>query len=164
MSTSYKKYLYLLRHAKAEKGWPGLDDIDRPLHPVGVDEAHRIATMFGAVTPAIDLILSSPSVRTFSTALAFSKTIGYNSDHISLDNRIYDADLKTLMRVISELPNQADSVLVVGHNPSMTQLADYFHGDIVHMSTSSLIGFSLQVDEWMHFDIANAQVVCRFEP
>jgi len=43
MSFKKKKYLYLLRHAKAEKGWAGLDDMDRPLHPIGVDEASRIS-------------------------------------------------------------------------------------------------------------------------
>lgn len=164
MSTKKKKYLYLLRHAKAEKGWQGLDDIDRPLHPIGVDEAHRIATMFGSVTPIPDMVLSSPSVRTYSTSLAFCKTIGFSIDQILFDNRIYEADLKTLMRVISEIPSHIDSVLMVGHNPSITQLANYFHGDIAHMSTSSLVGFSLQLDDWMHFDIANAQTVCRFAP
>jgi phosphohistidine phosphatase len=164
MSFKKKKYLYLLRHAKAEKGWAGLDDMDRPLHPIGVDEASRIATMFGAVSPLPDMVLSSPSVRTYSTALVFCKILGFDCDKIKLDQRIYEADLKSLMRVISEIPNQVDSVLMVGHNPSMTQLADYFHGNLAHMSTSSLIGFSLQVDEWMHFDIANTQLVCQFVP
>ncbi|MFM7053498.1 MAG: SixA phosphatase family protein [Bacteroidota bacterium] len=164
MSIKKKKYLYLLRHAKAEKGWANLDDMDRPLHPIGVEEARRIATMFCAVTPMPDMVLASPSVRTYSTALVFSKIMGFGNDKITLDQRIYEADLKTLMRVVSDIPNNVDSVLMVGHNPSMTQLADYFHGNIAHMSTSSLVGFSLQVEEWMHFDIAKVETLCQFAP
>lgn len=162
--SSKKRYLYLLRHAKAEKGWPELEDVDRPLHPVGVDEAHRMAKMFSASHPMPQLVITSPAVRTYSTALIFSKVMGYDFNQLVLDHRIYNAPLSALMQVIAETPVDTESILVVGHNPSMTQLAHFFADDVSHMSTSSIIGFGFIADDWMHFDIANAEVVCRLFP
>lgn len=153
--------MYLMRHAKAEKGWSGLHDMDRPLHPIGVDEAYRMAKVFSSSNPPPQLILSSPSVRTYSTALIFANVSGYDAGNIELAQRIYNAGLSELMQVIAEVPPDIESLLVIGHNPSMTQLAGFFADDVDHMSTSSILGFGLVTDDWLHFDIANPEEVCR---
>lgn len=159
-----KKHIYFLRHAKAEKGWPGLADIDRPLHPLGIEEAHKVAKIYASSTPIPDLVICSPSVRTYSTAMIFCRCVGFNLSDIQLDERIYNASLMDLWEVISEINEKYSSVLIVGHNPSMTEISNAFNNGIQHMKTGSLYGFSNQNQFWTELDGSESVMIRTIEP
>lgn len=159
-----QKHLYILRHAKAEKGWPGLPDMDRPLHPIGTDECQRIAKMFASSTPPPAMVVCSPAVRTFSTALITCRVIGYDVSNIVLDERIYEAGLSELFQVIADVDDKFDSLLLVGHNPAVSDLANTFSKDINHMKTGALFGFAFGCDSWSDLEYSNAVKVRAFEP
>ncbi|MEY3344147.1 MAG: hypothetical protein RL090_1831 [Bacteroidota bacterium] len=159
-----QKHLYILRHAKAEKGWPGLPDIDRPLHPIGVEETNRIARMFSSSTPPPELVICSPAVRTFSTALITCRVIGYEASSIRLDGRIYEARLSDLFRVLADVEDHVKSVLMVGHNPSVTDLVNTFSNNVNHMKTGSLFGFGFDCPSWSEIEFSDAVKVRAFEP
>lgn len=142
----------------------GLSDIDRPLHPTGVEEALRIARMFASSTPPPDLVICSPAVRTFSTALITCRVLGYDASDIRLDERIYEARLDDLFSVLSQVEDSIRSVLLVGHNPSVSDLVNTFSSDICHLKTGALYGFGFDCISWSELDCSAAVKVTALEP
>jgi phosphohistidine phosphatase len=114
--------LLLLRHAKAERSPPGERDIDRTLLERGCRDAALIGGYMAkhALTP--DCVLISPAVRTQETwkcaASAFRPAPGATTVE-----RLYDATPHTIFAVIKDAPVAAHSVLVIGHNPGLHELA-----------------------------------------
>ena len=164
MRKSQSKKLYLLRHAQAESVAPGVDDINKPLHSLGIIEANQIASSFSENSECPELIICSPAVRTYSTALIFGKRLGYQLDRIVLDKRIYEADFRTLIKVVSQVNTHISSILLVGHNPAISQLAGCLDSEIAPMSTASLIGFSFDAEDWMHFELAEQRRFLNYCP
>jgi phosphohistidine phosphatase len=113
--------LVLLRHAKAVREIDG-PDIDRPLAGRG----HRDATAAGRWLAEqglnADLVLCSTAVRTRET-WDYAASGGAKAADVWYDRRIYDADPRTLLEVIHEVPEQAGTVLLVGHAPGVPWLA-----------------------------------------
>lgn len=110
------KRLILLRHAKAV-GKDAARDIDRVLAPRGRRQMEVMAEHLAPI--AVDLALVSPSARTRETwKLARRPDIP-----VEFDQRIYEASEPELLAVAQEADPQADSVILVGHNPAFEELA-----------------------------------------
>ena len=115
------KTLTLLRHAKS--GWddPVARDFDRPLNPKGQRAAQAVGKHMRGLGLAFDHVAASPAVRVVET-LDHVAT-GYGSDLAPhWDKRIYLASASTLLDIVHELPEGADSALLVGHNPGLEDL------------------------------------------
>jgi phosphohistidine phosphatase len=110
--------LIVLRHAKAAAGI-GMADADRPLTARG----RRDATAAGEHLRDLDLmpqlVLCSPAVRTRQTLDALR--LGSDST-VSYERRIYHNDVDLLFDLIKTVTGEAESVLVIGHNPALHQL------------------------------------------
>jgi phosphohistidine phosphatase len=113
--------LYLLRHAKAEPSAPG-GDIDRPLAPKGVAGCALIADFIRARRIAPDLVLCSSARRTRQTVEAIGAALPAEVPVLSED-RLYLASAVGLLERLRELDDGVPSVLLVGHNPSIHELA-----------------------------------------
>ena len=109
--------LVLLRHAKS--AYPaGIADHDRPLAARGVREAGLAGTWLRANLPGIDAVLCSTATRTRQTLTH----TGVDAP-VRYTERLYDA---TPAAVLDEITATADAVLtllVVGHEPALSQLA-----------------------------------------
>jgi phosphohistidine phosphatase len=116
------KALWLLRHAKAVPGESGLGDADRPLDARG----RRAAALMGrylakrGVRP--DLVLCSPSARTRETLELVSAALG-NELPVRFEESLYLAPEDDLLERLEEVPDDVGSVLLVGHNPGIAELA-----------------------------------------
>ena len=114
--------LILLRHAKSDWSEPAKRDHDRPLNPRGRAAAPRIGRYMAENGLLPDRVAVSPSLRTRQTfalvAQAFARAPAEN-----LDPRIYEAAPDTLLALIREAPEAARTLLVVGHNPGLHELA-----------------------------------------
>jgi phosphohistidine phosphatase len=113
--------LHLLRHAKSSRD-DGGDDKERPLSRRGRDTSRRIGAALPAGVGAVDLVLCSSALRTRETAeLALVK---FNPQpDIMYEDGLYLAAVKALLRRLAKLDEAAGSVLVVGHNPGLHELA-----------------------------------------
>jgi len=113
--------LHLLRHAKSERDQP-VADKERQLSRRGRDAARRVGqTLPDAVGP-LDLVLCSPSVRTRETAeLVLAGYVAPPS--IVYDDAIYLAGPGALLRRLRQLDEADGTVLVIGHNPGLHELA-----------------------------------------
>ena len=116
--------LYLLRHAKSDWGDPGLPDHGRPLSPRGERAARDLATYLRrmGVTPALVLCSSALRARQTLGALAISGEVRY-------EDALYGASAGELVERLQLVPEATPSVLLVGHNPGLQELALLLAGE-----------------------------------
>ncbi|HZR62162.1 MAG TPA: histidine phosphatase family protein [Xanthobacteraceae bacterium] len=147
--------LMLLRHAKTERADPGARDRDRKLTKRGRADAPLIGAYMVRHGLVPDLALVSPAERARETwqlvAASFAK-----APQAVTDERIYNATADKLMTVLSE-PRSARSLLVVGHNPGIHDLAVELiaSGEVEarervaeKLPTSGFVVVDLAFDDW----------------
>lgn len=116
MSDSYRTLL-LLRHAKSD--YPdGVVDHERPLAPRGIREAGLAGDWLRAHAPAIDAVLCSTATRTRQT-LERTRI----DAPVTFADRLYDATPGTVIEEINGVGPGVETLLVVGHEPTMSNLA-----------------------------------------
>lgn len=114
------KKIIFVRHAKSSWADFGLRDFDRPLNERGKTDAPIMAERLKLKNFDIDFFVSSPAKRAQKTAKIFSKTWSLNPEEIVFDERIYEADEYTLLKVVQDFPENKHSVIIFGHNPGFT--------------------------------------------
>jgi phosphohistidine phosphatase len=112
--------LHLLRHAKSSWKDPELPDHDRPLSKRGRRSAGVLAHHFAHLNSP-DLVLCSTALRTRQTLELISAAL--KPPKVVLDRAIYGGGARKLMKLLWNLPDTANTVLLVGHNPALHQLA-----------------------------------------
>jgi len=139
------KRLLLIRHAKAEKDTAG-KDIDRPLKYIGIQDATFMAARLTEQKLVPQLIITSPALRTKTTAEIFTDHFALPSPGMHKD--IYEASQKTLLQVINHLPVQYDFIALVGHNPGIALILDYLTGEAKEVHTSTVAVINFEADDW----------------
>ncbi len=114
------KTLYLLRHAKAAADSPA-GDAGRTLAKRGRKAAAAMAALLGGLDPVPELVLCSPAVRTRETLDLVLPALR-PSPRVAYEEELYLAEPEALLRRLRHLPNEAGSVLLVGHNPGLQEL------------------------------------------
>jgi phosphohistidine phosphatase len=116
------KQLFLLRHAKSSWDDSELVDHDRPLAPRGRRAVRLIAEHLGrkGVTPA--LVLCSSSLRTRETLDGIASTLG-EATPVQIESELYAASESHLLERLRAVEDGVESVMLIGHNPGMEQLA-----------------------------------------
>ncbi|EZP51011.1 MULTISPECIES: SixA phosphatase family protein [Sphingomonas] len=116
------KTLTLLRHAKS--GWDDTvsRDFDRPLNAKGRRAAEAVGRHMRSLDLGFDHVVASPAVRVGETLDAIVAGYGRRLSPV-WERRVYLASAATLLDLIHELPEGAERVLLVGHNPGLEDLA-----------------------------------------
>lgn len=115
--TDRYRTLLLLRHAKSD--YPtGVADHERPLAPRGEREAVLVGDWLRAHAPAVDAVLCSTATRTRQT-LARTRI----DAPVSYVDRLYDATPGAVIDEINRVGPEVETLLVVGHEPTMSSLA-----------------------------------------
>jgi len=139
------KKLLLIRHAKAVHD-PAYQDFERPLKPSGVRDAEAMAEKLLHEKIVPQVLISSPSLRTLSTANIFSEFLSL--PRAKEDRRIYDAARLTMLQVINEIDNKYNFVGLVGHNPSIEQIFYYLSGDHFDFRPGAVVLIEFDTDNW----------------
>ena len=114
--------LMLLRHGKSD--WSaGETDFRRPLKNRGKRGAQRMGVWIWQQDLRPDTIVSSPAERARATAHKVCKTMGFTQRRVKQDQRIYEASVGDLRRVLAEWAGER--VMLVGHNPGFEDLLRY---------------------------------------
>ncbi len=114
--------LYILRHAKSSWKTEGLDDFHRPLNARGRKAAPAIGNYMQQHSIFPDLILCSAAVRARETLdLVLASLEG--DPAVEIDEGLYLAGAGTLLDRLRRLDDGPDSVMVIGHNPGLHDLA-----------------------------------------
>jgi phosphohistidine phosphatase len=157
------KTIYILRHAKSSWDDESLSDFERPLNERGINTAPFMGEVISrrGYSPAV--IISSPAKRAATTATLVKESSGLNAD-LRCDDRIYEASPNTLRQVASEIGDDLDSAMLVGHNPGMEGFIRYLTGQIEPMPTAALAVISLAIDSWKDLDADTGTIVEIIRP
>lgn len=151
--TTTERTLILLRHAKSD--WSGSEaDIDRPLAERGRAQAPLAGRWLADRVGRVDLAIVSPAKRARETWELVSAQLAEAPPH-RLDDRVYAASAERLLEVIREVPDDAGSVILVGHNPGMEELASNLSGDEVTLRTSGIAEIGVE-RPWRELDASSA--------
>jgi len=153
------KTLYLMRHAKSSWSFDELRDNERPLNDRGREDAPRMGQALAKRDIHPDLLVSSPAVRAQTTAVLVARELDYDRERIQIEPAIYQADLDTLLEVIRALPDEADSVLLTGHNPTISDVANYLSPSPLseEMSTAAVVCLRFETEKWEDVKRTNAE-------
>ena len=152
------KTLYLLRHAKSSWSFDELSDQERPLNDRGRDDAPLMGQALAKRHIHPDIIVSSPAVRAMSTALLVAREMQFPHEKIKVEPGIYGAEVDDLLGIIKGLPDAAGSVLLVGHNPTITEVANVLSpSSLNEMPTAAVVCLRFECDHWAEVSKANAE-------
>ncbi|MDX5348907.1 MAG: histidine phosphatase family protein [Hymenobacteraceae bacterium] len=145
------KTLYLLRHAKSSWKFDELSDHDRPLNKRGRNDAALMGEELASRDANPDLILSSPAVRAITTATLVAKELDYDVDKIEVDERIYRAEKHELVELLQSMPDYVQSLMLVGHNDAITDLANSLSPEqVASIPTSGVVCLTFNSDSWLN--------------
>ncbi len=145
------KYLYLVRHAKSSWDFPELSDFDRPLNKRGKSNAPDMGLRLAARDLELDVIISSPANRAITTSQMLAEQLDFSRENIMHDDGVYHATGYALVELITALPDNFKSVMMVGHNPGFTDLANYFKEPdyyIGNVPTCGVVAIEFALNHW----------------
>jgi phosphohistidine phosphatase len=146
--------LTLVRHAKTEPGRPDQEDWDRALEPRGQRDAPEMARRLKQLTPKVERVLSSPAVRAITTATIMTRELGVPAQKVQQDERLYLASPKEMLAVIRELGERARHLMVVGHNPGITEFADRIsrEREVDNLPTCAVYSLQFEIAAWSELE------------
>ena len=143
------KTLYLVRHAKSSWKFPELRDFDRPLNGRGKRNAPDMGKRLKAKGIRPDLLLTSPANRALTTAREIAEKIDYPLEGIHENDDIYHGSENTLLAIINGTDGNVNELMLFGHNPGFTDLANLL-GDqwIDNIPTCGIVSIQFDVENW----------------
>jgi phosphohistidine phosphatase len=159
------KNLIILRHAKAEPETLGQPDADRELQTAGLMEIALVGNYLSEKGVKPDLILCSPALRTLQTAQLMAERLGYEPEHINIVPTLYEASLYKLLEALSPVAETFETVMLVGHNPHVSYLAEYLTGtEIESLSTCGVALINFQAKRWEEISSASGNLTEKIDP
>ena len=142
------KQLILVRHGKSSWDY-GVEDRDRPLKEIGIQDAHRVSHYFGAAKVKIHAVYSSPAIRALHTCVIFLRNLKISYSDFTLTNDLYDFSGEDVMEFVRNLSDSQQVVMIFGHNHAFTEVANMW-GDVYidNVPTTGLVHLSFNVTSW----------------
>jgi len=148
------KRLTLVRHAKSDWSLPDQQDWDRVLNKRGQRDAPEMARRLRARKLKPEAILTSPAVRAVTTATIMAHELKVPASHVRQDERLYLASAPDMLTVVRELGGKVGHLMVLGHNPGITDFANRLSAgeQIDNMPTCAVFTASFDLDDWSELD------------
>ena len=154
------KKIYLIRHAKSSWKEEGKSDFERGLNKRGKRDLKYMANRLKSFRVMPDLILSSPAKRAKKTAIEIAKTIGYKVNDISFQDSLYDSSVNSYLYLLDSLDNKYDSIFIVGHNPTITEVGEFLSGAILtNMPTCSIVCIEFSTDSFQNIKEGSGKIL-----
>ena len=159
------KMLYLLRHAQSADKQPSQPDKERELTSRGMKEAGNIGQAIKKLNINFDLVMSSTALRAKSTTLCVAESLGLEAKAITWNEEIYNASVKKLIEIVRGLNEKSSSVLLVGHNPSISYAAAYLVGtELGDLPPGGLATIRFTVSNWREIKSGAGELVSCIDP
>ena len=153
------KYLFLTRHAKSSWSNPGLADIDRPLNERGKKAAPFMGKLIMDKGEKLELLISSPAYRAFSTAKAFGEAMGLVENDIIINRTIYGAGAQQLLELVQNQDDLNKSIMLFGHNPTFTSFVNFLTGsNIMNVVTCGVVRIDFECSSWIDIDFGSGRL------
>ncbi len=145
------KNLFVVRHAKSSWDNEDLSDFERPLNDRGKRDAPEMGRRLKERGVKPNLLYSSPAKRALSTAKRIAEVLGYPKGDITTDRRLYHAGDDTIFKVLGELKDKHDTVVIFGHNPGLTDFVNALMNErayVDNVPTAGVVHFTLPITHW----------------
>ena len=143
------KTLILVRHAKSSWADPHLTDHERPLNKRGLDDAPKMARRLAKRGERPDQVVTSSALRALETAKVFASKLEVADRPLVVEPKIYGAGVDELVELIRGFDEGLGSVLVVGHNPTLSELCHRITGEeLGELSTCSVVTLRVPSGTW----------------
>jgi phosphohistidine phosphatase len=141
------RILYLVRHAQAEVA-RNQNDKTRRLTQTGETEAMQLGEFLKTKNIQPILIVSSTAERAHTTAKLIGEQLNFDLTKIETRTEIYAENLIEILKLINQLDTYYNSVLIVGHFPTIVELYNYLteNESIAAMGTAELRSLTFEVD------------------
>ncbi len=141
--------LYLMRHAEAAAKEARQEDKSRELTQSGVKDALHTGAWLREQNTNWDLIVSSSAIRAEQTALMVAEGMKLDHPRIVLEDVLFDASVRQLLDYVNNIEDAYQSVLIVGHNPAISYLAEYLtKADIGDMAPGAVVIIRFELSSW----------------
>ncbi|AHM62152.1 phosphohistidine phosphatase, sixa [Flammeovirgaceae bacterium 311] len=153
------KTLYLLRHAKSSWDDESLPDNERPLNKRGKNDAPKMGKWLQANLKPPQLILCSDSARTRATIEPVMEAWQLPAEVLRFESSLYHASTETLWDLVQSCDNKIDRLMLVGHNPGLTEFANSLckEFETENIPTSGFAAFSFDIKSWEEAEANEAQ-------
>lgn len=142
------KSITVIRHAKSS--WETADaDHQRPLNPRGCADASLIAEFLVDHSLITDAVFCSDAKRARQTLQILNTSLQLDEHKLKFIPEMYLAELNELLVIINTAPSLSENLMLIGHNPGLTDLCNYLvDDDLDHLPTCGVYAINLHVDDW----------------
>jgi phosphohistidine phosphatase len=152
-----RKQLIIVRHGKSSWKYESIADIDRHLKERGIHDAYAMAERLKDHQIYPDTIISSPAPRALHTALIFARALNHPLSELYLQDIFYNGDKHDVLEVIGETPEETATLMIFGHNPTFTDLANTFISEeLDKLPTAGMAVIEIEGTGWS--DLENGKV------
>lgn len=159
------KQLFLFRHADAAGRALYDTDRERELTPHGIAQSHQMGVYLSNNFFTIDVIFSSTATRALQSATVISEVLKLPEQNLHSDDELFDASVRTFLQFISRVDDEYNQVMCVGHNPTISYLAEYLTKEAIgEMKTAGLSIIKFSASSWAHVAEGNGELVRYIDP
>ncbi len=144
------KQLFIVRHAKSSWENPALNDEERPLLPKGIRRTKAVGDYLQNNNLKPEHIYASPAVRAWETTQILNTYFQLAPQNIEALSELYMASLAQLIAVIQQADDGVTRLMLVGHNPSFTDLVNTLSGGATldWLVTSAVAVIDFEIAHW----------------
>jgi phosphohistidine phosphatase len=146
------KNLLLMRHGKSSWNDESLSDFERPLKKRGKRDVPIMAELLVKKDLIPQIILSSPSKRTRQTTKLANRIFELDKKNIHSIDNFYMANWHDFLPAIQQINDEINSIMIVGHNPSLELFLQSLTGEFRKMPTSAVAYIKIPITSWTEFD------------
>ena len=138
-----------MRHGKSSWDLSDISDIDRSLLPKGIENNYQYSSILKKKFAKPDLVITSPACRAMHTALIITRVFEISTFQIVINEKIYESNTSKIIEIIEETPDNIDGLIIVGHNPTFTDLVNLFLPTPVNnLPTSGIVTLQFDTKNW----------------
>jgi phosphohistidine phosphatase len=153
------KTLYIVRHAKASLKRPEIVDLDRPLLEKGKKRTKKIIDYLLLRRIKPDIILTSNAKRATDTAKYIARGLSCSESRIRVLSYFYRIDTSGIINEFMDFSDEHKSVMIVGHNPAITNFVNRFTKNKVDsLPTSSVVCIKFKTSRWDEIESCKSSI------
>ena len=142
------KELIILRHSKSSWDY-NVDDINRPLSESGIHKIEKIAEESKTIFKNTIVAYQGNTIDKLKLSL----------NNLIISNKLYTFSFNDILKFILEIDNKVSRVVIVGHNPALTDIANYFsENKILNLPTSRWVKLIFNKDNWSTINNRDIQI------
>lgn len=154
------KLLYLLRHADSVPVQMHQTDAERNLSMSGIQDCIKMGEYLAENNFCVDIIYASSSTRTRTTSRLVAEKSKIDHEKIIYKDDLYEASLRTFLQIINSISDIHQSAMFVGHNPVISNLAEYFtRRKAVTMDPCTLVSIKFDIRSWKELYQSTGEIV-----